>query len=142
MSRYRSLLFVHPDMDEHADPLGLCLAPTGHVDTVDELEAIRQDILLLLTTRPGERVMRPAYGCDLHRLLFSPNDDTTAGLAIHYIRRALETWEPRIEAVAVDALRAADDPARLEVEIQYRVRHTQRRDSVRFSFDLSGGTHQ
>ena len=44
-------------------------------------DSIRQAILLLFSTRPGERVMRPDYGCDIHRLVFSPNDDTTAGLA-------------------------------------------------------------
>ena len=47
--------------------------------------AIRQSIILLLTTTPGERVMRPDYGCPLHRLMFQPNDATTAGLAIHYV---------------------------------------------------------
>jgi len=45
----------------------------------------------------GERVLRPEYGCDLHRLVFSPNDATTAGLAVHYVRAALLRWEPRIE---------------------------------------------
>ena len=42
--------------------------------------------------------MRPGYGCHLFRLAFAPNDDTTAGLAIHYVRQALERWEPRIES--------------------------------------------
>ena len=69
--------------------------------------SVRQAILLLLSTRPGERVMRPTYGCDLHRLVFSPNDDTTAGLAIHYVRQALERWEPRIEVIRLDAGREA-----------------------------------
>jgi hypothetical protein len=57
-------------------------------EMVAEQAAVRQSILLLLTTVPGERVMRPDYGCDLQKLVFSPNDATTHGLAIHYVRRA------------------------------------------------------
>ena len=57
-------------------------------------DAVRQSILLLLSTRPGERVMRPDNGCDLYRLAFAPSDDMTAGLAIHYVRQAVERWEP------------------------------------------------
>ena len=53
------------------------------------LLAVRQSILMLLSTRPGERVMPPDYGCPIHRLVFSPNDATTAGLAIHYVRHSL-----------------------------------------------------
>ncbi len=96
--RYRAWRFLHPDLDVSEERAGLRVAPTGAVEMVDEHAAVRQAVLLLLSTQPGERVMRPEYGCELHRLTFSPNDDTTAGLAIHYVRRALERWEPRIRA--------------------------------------------
>ena len=65
--------------------------------------------------------MRPDYGCDLHRLVFSPADDTTAGLAIHHVRQAVERWEPRIDLIDVDARPAVDDPTRLDLIIDYRV---------------------
>jgi uncharacterized protein len=103
-------------------PAGLQLAPNGGVATVSGDAAIRQAIFMLLATAPGERVMRPEYGCDLHRLMFSPADDTTAGLAIHYVRRALERFEPRIELLHVDATAPPEDPTRLELVIDYRVR--------------------
>ena len=90
--------------------------PTGSIAMVEEDDAIRQALLLLISTRPGERVMRPAYGCDLERLIFSPNDDTTAGLAMHYVRQAVERWEPRVEILGVDAVARSrgrlDDPNR------------------------------
>src|SRR4030095_8620470 len=57
-------------------------SPSGGLELVHGDRAIRQSIMLLLTTVPGERVMRPDYGCPLHRLLFWPNDATTAGLGI------------------------------------------------------------
>jgi phage baseplate assembly protein W len=83
--------------------------------------------------------MRPNYGCLIHRLIFSPNDDTTAGLAIFYVRRAIEQWEPRVELLRVDAGRNPDAPERLDVALQYRVRATQRTEEARISFNLAGG---
>lgn len=137
--RYRAWRFVHPDLDFGEERVGLRLAPTGSVDMVEEHAAIRQAVLLLLTTLPGERVMRPEYGCDLHRLTFSPNDDTTAGLAIYYVRRALERWEPRIQLLQVDASRSPEETWRLDLTVEYRVRATQRGDRFVYPFVLAGG---
>ena len=81
--------------------------------------------------------MRPDYGCDLNRLVFSPNDATTAGLAIHYVRQALLRWEPRIEILKLDAGPGKTEPGRLEIVLEYRVRRLNRVDSLSFSFDLT-----
>jgi phage baseplate assembly protein W len=105
---------------------------------VEEEASVRQAILLLLSTSPGERVMRPGYGCELRKLIFSPNDDTSAGLAIHYVRQALELWEPRIEIVQLDAVRSEEDPASLTVYLEYRVRASQRLQDLSFSLSLAG----
>ena len=110
----------------------------GGLQMAEDDEALRQAILLLISTRPGERVMRPGYGCDLQRLLFAPNDDTTAGLAVHYVRRALETWEPRVEILALDATHEADGSA-LSINLSYRARATRRRGELRVRFSLEGG---
>lgn len=80
--------------------------------------------------------MRPDYGCNLHRLVFSPNDDTTAGLAIHYVRRALERWERRIDILELDATANEHDPARLDIRLEYRVRSTRSRATLHYSVDL------
>jgi phage baseplate assembly protein W len=105
---------------------------------VSERASIRQAILLLVSTRPGERVMRPDYGCDLHRLLFSPNDATTAGLAVHYVRQALLRWEPRIEIVRLDAGSDEGDPGRLLITLQYRLRATRELDRLDYAVQLTG----
>jgi uncharacterized protein len=118
---------------------GLQLAPTGGVGMVSERASVRQAILLLISTRPGERVMRPDYGCDLHRLVFSPNDNTTAGLAIHYVRQALLRWEPRIEVLSLDATRDEADPGRLVILLSYRLRSTRETDRLTTAVDLAGG---
>ena len=105
----------------------------------DRDASIRQAILMLLSTAPGERVMRPDYGCELYRLIFSPNDDTTAGLAAHYVRRALEYWEPRIQLLKVDAEGDPEYPERLRVYVSYRLRATGRLDDLVHTIDLAKG---
>src|SRR5215813_9746746 len=63
---------------------------------VDDDAAIRQSIYLIIYTVPGERVMRPEFGCEIHSLIFWPANYETAALAERYVREALERWEPRI----------------------------------------------
>jgi phage baseplate assembly protein W len=135
---YRAWQFLHPDLSPWEGAPGLRITPTGRIAMVEEEASVRQAILLLLSISPGERVMRPDYGCELRKLIFSPNDDTSAGLAIHYVRQALELWEPRIEIVRLDAVRSEEDSARLTVYLEYRVRATQRLQDVSFSLNLAG----
>ncbi len=136
--RYRAWRFLHPDIDMPEEFAGLGIAPTGGVDMVDDQASVRQAILLLLSTIPGERVMRPEYGCDLHKLIFSPNDNTTAGLAIHYVRQALDRWEPRIQVNLLDADPNLEEPGRLDILLEYRLRRAERTDQLAFSINLAG----
>jgi phage baseplate assembly protein W len=129
--------FGHPDLGDGLG--GLSVGPNGRIELVRDAEAIRQSLMLLLSTRPGERVMRPDYGCDLWRLVFSPNDDTTAGLAIHYVRRAVERFEPRVVILAIDAGPAADAPDRLEVILDYRPKLGGPADRLVAAVPLEGG---
>jgi phage baseplate assembly protein W len=138
-NRYLAWRYVHPDLDAHEEFAGLQIASTGGIGTVDESDSVRQAILLLLSTIPGERVMRPEYGCNLFLLIFSPNDNTTAGLAIHYVRQAAERWEPRIAIESVDAIPNTADQARLDIILVYRLRATSQTETISFSLDLAGG---
>jgi uncharacterized protein len=138
LPRYRAWRFLHPDIDVPEQFAGLGISPTGGIDMVDDQASVRQAILLLLSTIPGERVMRPDYGCDLHKLIFSPNDNTTAGLAIHYVRQALDRWEPRIQVTFLDADPNRQEPGRLDILLEYRLRRTERTDQLTFSINLSG----
>ncbi len=139
--RYRAWRFLYPGLDAADDFAGLSLTLRGRIEMVQDGDSVRQSILLLISTIPGERIMRPDYGCLIHRLMFSPNDDTTAGLAIYYVRRALEQWEPRIDILDLDANRNAENPERLDILLQYRVRATQRIESLALAFDVTGGLH-
>jgi len=86
-------------------------------------EDIRQAVLLILETNPGERVMRPDFGAGLQALIFEPLNTTTMALARHRVEQALITWEPRIDQITVNV--TADPPVgRMDIEVRYRVRAT------------------
>ena len=124
---------------------GLRLDATGALATVTGDACIHQDLLLLLMTAPGERVMRLDFGCHLRRLLFQPNDDTLAGLAIHYVRQAVERFEPRVRIVELDAGPRAQDeagvggPHILAIRLDYEVRRSGRTGRVDLALDLGEG---
>lgn len=139
LPRYRAFRFLYPGLDAAEDKAGLRFGANGGVEMVQYNESIRQALLLLFSTRPGERVMRPDYGCDIHRLIFSPNDDTTAGLAIYYVQRAIDRWEPRIDVLRLDAGRDPEQPERLNILLQYRVRVTRHSELLTFSLNLVEG---
>ena len=138
---WRGIRFRIPGFDgpESGPGGGLGISPQGRLEAVSGRAAVRQALLLLLTTRPGERVMRPRYGCELSRLMFWPNDDTTAGLAIHYVQRAVARWEPRVDHLRVDAHPRPDRPGVLDVTLAYRVRSTGEEDRLAIRVDLGSG---
>jgi phage baseplate assembly protein W len=131
---FRAWYFYHPDVS--VDPVGVALSAQG-VEMVQGPASIRQAIILLLSTMPGERVMRPDYGCLVRTLVFSPNNPTTAGLAIHYVRQALERWETRIEIMRLDAEQDPTRPSVLSIWLEYRIRTTRHVDSLVFELGLT-----
>lgn len=136
--RWRGWRFDQPAIDMPDEAAGLSTSASGGIDTVDGHAAVRQSLLMLLSTTPGERVMRPDYGCDLRRLVFSPNDDTTAGLAIHYVRQAVARFEPRVKVLRIDAVRVESEPGRLDLVLEYCLRSTLERNTLTFNIGLSG----
>lgn len=140
-SRYRAFRFVNPQFDPVGGGAnGLSVSATGGIAMVSGDDSVRQALLLLLSTIPGERVMRPTYGSDLHRLVFAPNDQTTAGLAILYVRQAVTRWEPRVDIVDVDAGPHPDHPDELVIRLDYRVRATSVDSSLTIAVDLTGSS--
>ncbi len=97
---------------------------------------VRQSIALILSTRKGERVMRPDFGCDLDRLLFAPNTGATQARAAFEVREALEAWEPRIDLLQVSARADPVHAERLLIDIDYRVLSTDNRYNLVYPFYL------
>lgn len=110
----------------------------GEIALVRGETDIEQSIRIILETSPGERVMRPEFGCRAKELLFAPRDSSTAGLMAYYVRRALRRWEPRIEVLDVEALPDPDRDGVLLVEVNYEVRTTHDERSIVYPFYLMG----
>ena len=85
---------------------------------------VDQAIHLILSTAPGERPMRPEFGCGVHEFVFDTVDATTVARMEDEIRAALDRWEPRVEVVDVDFDLAAVDRGELVITITYRLRAT------------------
>lgn len=83
--------------------------------------AVAQAMLTLLLTAPGQRVMRPEYGCRIHDLIFAPGDATTLGLAAFHVDDALRRWEPRVVVQRVDAQVDPANQERMLIDIRYRL---------------------
>lgn len=97
-------------------------------------EDIEQAIGLILSTTPGERPLRPEFGCDLHDLVFDTIDAAMIGKMELAIRAALERWEPRVEVVAIDFDLSQTGHGELVVTITYRVRATNSRRNLVYPF--------
>ena len=85
---------------------------------------IEQAIELILSTAPGERPMRPEFGCGVHDFVFDSIDASTVGSMELAIRDALDHWEPRVVVETVEFDLSSVDEGRLMIDIGYRVRVT------------------
>jgi phage baseplate assembly protein W len=102
----------------------------GRVGLARREKDVEQAIKIILMTPKGQRVMRPEFGCQIHDLIFAPNDGTTAGLAEYYVEEALGMWEPRIRVLEVNANADRSDPSRMLIEISYEILATHDRRSL------------
>jgi phage baseplate assembly protein W len=100
---------------------------------------IRQSIEIILSTSPGQRVMRPTFGCRLHELVFAPNNSHTAAQARRYVEEALGMWEPRITVLSVEVGADPSDHGRLMIEVEYEVKNSHDRRSLVYPFYLIPG---
>jgi phage baseplate assembly protein W len=96
--------------------------PTGSVALVNGEREIVESIRLILATAPGERPMRPEFGCAIHDLVFAPADAATAGRIAYEVRLSLERWEPRIELSDVVVRFDEIDDGKLLIDVRYALR--------------------
>lgn len=113
---------------------------TGHVAEAEYEEDIRQSIRIIVETAPGERVMRPDFGCGIHELVFAAMDSQTLQRARSTVEDALRQYEARIEVVDVNV---EEEPTltdgRLTIEVDYRVRKTNQVGNLVFPFYFREG---
>src|SRR3970282_1548482 len=96
---------------------------TGGIRLVSRETEIEQSIRLILSTAPGERPMRPEFGCAIHDHVFDGVDGRTAGRISFAVREALRRWEPRIDVLEVGVDRHPDFDDALLLDIRYPTRN-------------------
>jgi phage baseplate assembly protein W len=107
---------------------------TGQIVLVTGEQEIEESIRLILATAPGERPMRPAFGCAIHDFVFAPADAATAGQIAFEVRTALERWEPRIDVLEVRVDFDGVEEGTLHIQIGYRIRGTNDPRNLVFPF--------
>ena len=110
--------------------------PQGGMALTSERTELDQSIRIILSTSPGQRVMRPNFGCRLYELVFAPNNNHTAAQARRYVEEALGMWEPCIRVTKVDARPDEQERSRLIIFIEYQVKATHDQRSLVFPFYL------
>ena len=103
-------------------------------------EDIRESLVLLLSTRPGERIMQPAYGCGIHALVYEVLNESTVTEIVDMIERAILFFEPRIKLESIDVEEESEDEGRLLLQLNYFIRTTNTRSNMVYPFYLIEGT--
>ena len=96
----------------------------GGIALARDEQDIDQAIELILGTAPGERPMRPEFGCGVHDFVFDTIDATTVAQMEAEVRDALDHWEPRIEVEDVDFDLSGVDSGEMLINIAFRLRST------------------
>lgn len=118
----------------------LQVTPKGGIAASRHEQSIEEAIYLILSTAPGERVMLPDFGCGIHDQVFAPNNAATTALIVDQVRRALVTYEPRVDVLTVNAETAVEQPNVLLIRVDYRVRSNNTLGNLVYPFYITEGT--
>jgi phage baseplate assembly protein W len=113
--------------------------PDGGLRLTDQEEAIRNSIFLILSTAPGERLMRPDFGCGIHDLVFQANTADLRGSVQARVRESLVRWEHRIDVLDVRAEAPPLAGHQLLIRIDYRIRSNNALYNLVYPFFLREG---
>ena len=97
--------------------------------------SIEESITLILSTKLGERLMRPDFGCRIHELLFAPNTIDTHNLVIFYVTEALQQWEDRIILNHIDVSTHSDTS--IDIRLNYKIEGSNSNYNMVYPFYLT-----
>lgn len=109
----------------------------GKLTTAGGVESVYAALRMLFVTPTGTRFFLPEYGCDLHRLLFEPLNETTAQLARVFAQEAVLTWIPRISRVHLEA-RINYEQGSIELHVYFWLLNHPTEESFIWPFYLDG----
>jgi len=110
------------------------LKENGSIEMVSDVDDIVQSMKIILSTRKGERVTNPYFGCSMHDFLFEPNNEITSNMITDAIRNALIEYEPRIIVEDINVDFAEQLEGIVNIELNYVVRKINTRHNVVFPF--------
>jgi uncharacterized protein len=110
--------------------------PTGAIALSSGTEELEQAMYLVLATTPGERPMRPEFGCAIADRVFGGADATTAGRIAYEVRRALDRWEPRIDVHDVAISFDERNAGTIYIDVRYAIRGANDPRNLVFPFYL------
>jgi len=108
----------------------------GAVALTNEENELIQSIYIILSTAPGERVMRPEFGCRIHEYIFDPANSSTAAAVEQAVKSALDRWEPRITLTEVTVTPSPDTYGMLMIDLHFTVKSTREETSLVYPFYL------
>lgn len=111
------------------------------LQTVAAEEDIRESLMILLTTTPGERIMQPDFGCDIKAHVFDICEESTYALLRDRIERAILFCEPRVVLENVEFVNQETNSGCLQIEVNYQVRATNNRYNLVFPFYFNEATN-
>lgn len=113
---------------------------TQAVAMLTDEEDIKSSLEILLSTKVGERIMQPKYGCNMDELLFNPLNRTLKTFVSELIKTAILYHEPRIDVEKIDITKGDDLSGELLVLIDFKVRATNSRINMVYPFYKLEGT--
>ncbi|OFZ07174.1 MAG: hypothetical protein A3D92_14940 [Bacteroidetes bacterium RIFCSPHIGHO2_02_FULL_44_7] len=111
-----------------------------HAEMSEDEQDIRESLIILLSTRIGERILNPTYGCNLEDLLFQPLNLTLKTYVADLVKTAILYFEPRIDLKKIDIVPNDELEGELLIELDYTVRATNSRRNLVYPFYRSEGT--
>lgn len=112
-------------------------AVSGRVAESAYEQSISDSLKIILQTQPGERVMRPDFGCRLKDFAFQEMNYTVLSQMEKEVSRAITFWEPRIIEVEVHCKPDSKGQGMVLIEISYVVRSTNNPYNLVFPFYLN-----
>lgn len=107
---------------------------TGSIRMSDGAGDLDRAMAVVLATAPGERLMRPQFGCRIWDLMFEPITANLIGLMSHAVREALAQWEPRVTIEEVNPIPDPNDSGLISIHVTYRVKATNDRRNLVYPF--------
>lgn len=110
----------------------------GRLAYPDLEQSVRESIRVILSTRPGEQLMRPDFGAGLDRLLHEPNTLATRRAIRDLVQESLTRWERRLVLDRVEVWEVNGEPAHVRVDIAYRLARTGALRTMTLTMQLEG----